>query len=45
VSFLTVVGDVDQKDLMPTHFLKVWPKKDDVQATAATQPDNQHLLL
>ncbi|WP_082115944.1 M16 family metallopeptidase [Hymenobacter terrenus] len=48
VSFLTVVGDVDQKDLTPKlAFLKAWAKKDVTlpTATAATQPDKTRLYF
>ncbi|MCC3151604.1 pitrilysin family protein [Hymenobacter sp. BT770] len=42
VSFLTIVGDVDQKEIAPKlAFLKAWPKKDVTLyvALSATQPD------
>ncbi len=48
VSFLTVVGDVDQKDLTPKlAFLKTWAKKDVTlpAAMAVTQPDKTRLYF
>jgi zinc protease len=48
VSFLTVVGDVDQKELAPQlAFLKAWPKKDVALPVAlpATQPDQTRLYF
>ncbi|SFQ58396.1 M16 family metallopeptidase [Hymenobacter arizonensis] len=48
VSFLTVVGDVDQKDVISKlAFLKAWPKKDVALSTAfpATQPDQTRLYF
>ena len=48
VSFLTVVGDVDQAALTPQlAFLKAWPKKGVTlpAATAATQPDKTRVYF
>ncbi len=48
VSYLTVVGDVDQKDLTPKlGFLKSWPKKPITLPTAmaATQPDKTRIYF
>ena len=48
VSFLTVVGDVDQKELAPKlGFLKTWAKKDVTlpAAMAITQPDKTRIYF
>ena len=48
VSFLTVVGDVDQKELAPKlEFLKTWAKKDVTlpAAMAITQPDKTRIYF
>ncbi|GAA3981864.1 pitrilysin family protein [Hymenobacter antarcticus] len=48
VSFLTVVGDVDQAALTPQlAFLKAWPRKNVTlpAATAATQPDKTRIYF